>query len=70
MTPATDPLLTEVESYLAASGMSPTAFGDASLKDRHFVRQLRAGRRVWPETADKVRAFMREHPPAPQSEAA
>ncbi len=68
MTVPNDLLLTEIEAYLMASGMSPTAFGDAALKDRHFVRQLRAGRRVWPETAARARTFMRDNPP--KSEAA
>lgn len=53
-------LLSDVERFLAASSMSPTRFGDEALGDRHFVRQLRAGRRVWPETELKVRAFMRD----------
>ncbi len=66
MDPTPD-LLSEVESYLEAAGMSPTAFGDRALGDRHFVRQLRSGRRVWPETASKVRAFMRENPPEAQA---
>lgn len=51
-------LLRDVEAYLAEQGLSPTAFGDEALNDRHFVRQLRGGRRVWPETEQKVRSFM------------
>lgn len=58
-----NPILTEVEAYLAASGMAPTSFGLATLKDRHFVRQLRGGRRLWPETEAKVREWMRDNPP-------
>lgn len=53
-------LILDIESFLKAHELSPTAFGDAALGDRHFVRQLRAGRRVWPETEQKVRDFMAE----------
>ncbi|PHP21394.1 hypothetical protein CG471_02150 [Sphingobium sp. IP1] len=51
-------VLPEIEAFLKATGMAPTAFGDQALGDRHFVRQLRAGRRCWPETEAKVRGFM------------
>jgi 2,4-dienoyl-CoA reductase-like NADH-dependent reductase (Old Yellow Enzyme family) len=51
-------LLAEVERFLAEHQMSPVTFGRSALNDPHFVRQLRNGRRVWPETESKVRAFM------------
>ena len=54
-------LLNDIEAFLEKHEMSPTALGDRALGDRHFVRQLRQGRRVWPETEGKVRAFMCEH---------
>jgi hypothetical protein len=54
-------LLPEIETFLTRHEMSATKFGDAALGDRHFVRQLRNGRRVWPETEGKVRAFMLRH---------
>lgn len=38
--------------------MGAATFGDLAMKDRHLVRQLRNGRRLWPETEAKVRAFM------------
>jgi hypothetical protein len=56
-------LLSDIEAFLAKTGMSATSFGDRSTKDRHLVRQMRFGRRVWPETEDKVRTFMREYSP-------
>jgi hypothetical protein len=55
-----NPLLAEIEAFLAETGMAPTTFG-AAMGDRHFVRQLRSGRRVWPETADKARSVMAAH---------
>lgn len=51
-------LLSEIELFIDAHGLSPTKFGQEALRDRHFVKQLRKGRRVWPETAAKVRQFM------------
>jgi hypothetical protein len=52
-------LLDDIEEFLREhDDLSPTALGDRSLGDRHFVRQLRNGRRVWPETEAKVREFM------------
>lgn len=51
-------LLNDVEAFLKATGMAPTRLGGEALGDYHFVRQLREGRRVWPETEAKVRAYM------------
>jgi len=60
-------LLDDVEAFLADHPkVSPTAFGDEALGDRHFVRQLRGGRRTWPETEKKVRTFMVAYQPADQ----
>lgn len=53
-------LLADVEAFLATSGMTPTGFGKAVLGDPKFVPQLRKGRRLWPETEQKVRDFMAE----------
>lgn len=51
-------LLPKIEAFLEANKMSPTAFGKASVGDPCFVGDLRRGRRVWPDTADKVLAFI------------
>lgn len=56
-------LLDDIETFLDEAGISPTALGDQALGDRHFVRQLRNGRRVWPETEEKVRSFMAAYSP-------
>lgn len=50
--------LTEIEAFCERHQMAETRFGDLALKDKPFVRQVREGRRVWPETQDKVRAWM------------
>jgi hypothetical protein len=56
-------LLSEIEAFMATHEIAPTKFGDDALGDRHFVRQLREGRRVWPETEAKVRGFMATYRP-------
>jgi len=38
--------------------MAKTRFGLLALNDKAFVSQVENGRRVWPETEDKVRGFM------------
>jgi hypothetical protein len=51
-------LLADIEAFLVTHQMAPSRFGDEALGDRHFVRNLRDGRRCWPETEGKVRRFM------------
>jgi hypothetical protein len=60
-------LIDDIDRFLEEHGMSATAFGLNALNDRHFVRQLRAGRRCWPETEAKVRQFMAEFRPASEA---
>lgn len=62
-------LLAEIEAFLEAKEMSPTRFGAEATGDRHLVRQLRNGRRLWPETADRIRKYMAAYVP-PEREAA
>lgn len=64
-------LLDDIEAFLERNPkVSPTRFGDEALGDRHFVRQLRGGRRVWPETEKKVREFMTDYQSQSASQAA
>ena len=51
-------LLTEIEAFLAESGLTPTKFGLTSVNDGHLVANLRRGNSVTLKTADRVRAFM------------
>lgn len=57
-------LLTDIESFLTTHEMAATTFGDLALKDKHFVKQLRKGRRLWPETEGRVRQFMVTYRPS------
>jgi hypothetical protein len=53
-----DSLLSEIELFIDAHGLSATRFGELARNDRKLVHQMQKGRRLWPETAAKVRAFM------------
>lgn len=66
----TPPLIHAIDSFLADHSMSPVTFGRKSMNDPHFVRDVRAGRRVWPETEAKARSFMAEYQPAETQAAA
>jgi len=55
------PLPETIEAFLTLHDMAPVTFGRLAAKDPHFVRDIRGGRRVWPETDAKIRAFMASH---------
>lgn len=63
-------ILEDVEAFLEANDISPTAFGDLAMKDRHLVRQLRGGRFLFPKTEEKVRTFMAAYVPPAKADAA
>lgn len=54
----TKPLLEEIERFLSETGMGPSYFGKVSVGNSEVVNRLREGKRVWPETETKLRAFM------------
>src|SRR5262245_42663293 len=62
-------LLTEIEAFLADTGLTATKFGLASVNDGHLVANLRRGNSVTLKTADRVRAFMRAPAPAQRADA-
>lgn len=53
-----NPLIQDIESFLAETGMGPSYFGKLAAKNSEIVARLRAGRRVWPETEDQIRTFI------------
>lgn len=53
-----NPLLSEVEAFLATHEMAPSRFGLAAVGDNHLVTDMKDGRRLWPETERKIRLFM------------
>lgn len=60
-----DTLLAEIEAFLARPDVDlpVTSFGRAVMHDGKFVADLRKGRRVWPETAQRIRAYMQDYTP-------
>lgn len=69
-------LLSEIEAFLAETGMGPSYFGKQACGNSEIVARLKEGRRVWPETETRVRAFIlserrsnRSRAPAPKEAA-
>lgn len=58
-------LLHDIEAFLQThtKTLSATSFGELAMNDRHLVRQMRDGRRIWPETEAKIRRFMATYKP-------
>lgn len=63
-------LLAEIETYCEAAGIAETTFGRKALNDGKVVGRLKAGGRVWPETAERARQFMAKNPPQPENNVA
>ena len=53
-------LMTEIEAFLAETGMAATKLGLTAVHDSHLVKRLRQGHSVTLKTADKVRGYMAE----------
>lgn len=56
-------LLSEIEAFLQTHGMAESTFGREALGDWRLIDDLRGRnrdrpRRLWPETEEKIRAFM------------
>lgn len=69
VTMSTSPFLDEIEAFLLESGMGASYFGRIAAGNSELVERLRSGGRVWPETEQKVRAFIvsrRRARPAPE----
>jgi hypothetical protein len=69
-TSAMENLLDQIDLFCATHGMKPTRFGALALNDKALVAQLRKGRRLWPETSDKIVRFMASYRPETERAAA
>lgn len=56
-----DPLLAEIEAFIARTGMGPSAFGKYACGNSELVKRLRDGRDVTRGTATKVQQYMAEY---------
>jgi hypothetical protein len=53
-------LIVEIDAFLAESRIGEHRFGILAAKNGRLVERLRSGGRVWPETEERVRAFMEQ----------
>lgn len=60
-------LLSEIDEFLAGSGMSATYFGKKAVNNSELVARLRVGGDVRTATADRVREFIRKSSPSTSS---
>lgn len=63
------PLLNDIDAFLRIHKLSDSAFGRQAVNDWKLIRQLRAGRRLWPDTEGRVRTFMVTYRPKGRAEA-
>lgn len=59
----------DVEAFLTTHELADSRFGVEAAGDKNLVRDLRNGRRLWPETEAKVRRFMATYRPEPREAA-
>ena len=50
--------LADLDAFLEATGTAPAAFGRLAMGDPNFVLEVRHGRRTWPKTKARARAYM------------
>ena len=65
-----DILKHELEEYARRAGISVSTLGRLAGQGGDFYQRISRGCRVWPETSEKVRAYMAENPPTKQTDAA
>ena len=58
---STQLLLSDVEAFLAETGMEASTLGQKSVRDWKVVRRLREGGSVTLRNADRLREFMEKH---------
>lgn len=68
-------LLSEIDTYLAARGITESTFGRMAVNDGKFVARIRRGGGITYATAARVRAFIKDNParsgaPTPDTKAA
>ena len=60
------PILSEIDAFLRIHKLSESAFGRLSVNDWKLIRQIKAGRRLWPDTEARIRTFMVTYQPRPR----
>lgn len=60
MTNFRDPILIEIEAFIARSGFNATKVGRLSTNDPSLVSELRKGRELRHRTRERIRSFMQD----------
>lgn len=60
----TDPLLTDVESFLQSSGITATSFGQQAVNDPALVHEMRRGRECKRSIRNRILQFIASTPAA------
>lgn len=55
-------LITEIEQYAGRANLAPSTVCERAGQGGRFYSRLLQGGRCWPETAEKIRKFMADHP--------
>lgn len=55
-------LVSEIETFIAAHGLTERSFGDMALNDTKVVADLRNGREPRRATVERLRCFMATYP--------
>ena len=63
-------LLLEIENFMREADIGPHRFGILAVNNGRLVERLRGGGRIWPDTEQQVRKYMRDHRKKGNSEAA
>jgi tRNA-dihydrouridine synthase len=63
-------LISEIDEFIARTGMAPTAIGRAAFGNPHVVRRIKSGENITTRTISKLRAFMASYQAPEQSRAA
>lgn len=53
------PILEEIDAFMAETGIGGFRFGILAIKNGRLVDRLRSGGRIWPETEERIRVFMK-----------
>jgi len=53
----------EIDRFLAKTGMKESSFGRGAVNDWKLIGDIRKGRRLWPDTEERIRTFMDSYEP-------
>jgi len=57
----TQQLISEIDEFLASTGMAPSTFGQKAVRNWRIVDQIKSGGNTGMKTAARIREYMRQH---------